>query len=144
MEKMFAEADFEFRSTSRRHVCKVIDGVQSDCRCCDCDVMAQPPQLQSMGSGWFWIQPPFLDFGGGANYKVQTLAQCEQACVWHKKCVTGTFVTSFDGKGQCWLSAKVAAKGERCVEQCESFHRRSADGKATEKKLRAFDKHGDA
>jgi hypothetical protein len=26
-------------------VCKVIDGVQADCRCCDCDVMGQPPEV---------------------------------------------------------------------------------------------------
>jgi hypothetical protein len=72
------------------------------------------------------------------------MAQCEQACVWHKKCVTGTFITSLDGKGQCWLSANVSPKAERCIEQCESFRKRGAGTMLDRKKLRAFDKHGDA
>jgi hypothetical protein len=30
---------------------------------------------------------------------------CEQACEAIATCATGTFVTSFDGDGECWLSA---------------------------------------
>ena len=30
-------------------------------------------------------------------------------------------MTSFGGKGECWLSTKLNTEGQPCVEQCESF-----------------------
>jgi hypothetical protein len=35
--------------------------------------------------------------------------------------VSGTFVVSLNGKGQCWLSHGIHAEGQPCIEECESF-----------------------
>jgi hypothetical protein len=93
------------------------------CQCCECVVDAQPANIVSLGEGYYWLKAPFLD-RGGQNYKVGSLAECQKACSDDKLCKTGTFVTSFSGKGECWLSSSVNTVGEQCVEQCESFAKR--------------------
>ena len=96
------------------------------CQCCECVVDQQPANIVSLGEGYYWLKPPFLD-NGGQSYKVSSLAECEKACSDDKTCKTGTYVTSFSGRGECWLSKSVNTVGEACVEQCESFARREGE-----------------
>ena len=82
--------------------------------------------IVSLGEGFYWLKPPFLD-NGGQNYKVGSLVECEKACSDDKACKTGTYVSSFSGRGECWLSKSVNTVGEQCVEQCESFAKREGE-----------------
>ena len=105
------------------HICSVVGDA---CRCCVCDDKNEPPSIDSLGTGWYWIAPPFVTGDHIESYaSAKSLQECEQKCSDAPSCVTGTYVTTFEGVGQCWLATKALKHAERCVEQCESFVKRT-------------------
>jgi hypothetical protein len=124
-EKQFATGDHEFKSLlPGAHQCKAQHRhgkIKRRCKCCECDTRNQPLNIVDLGRGWYWTSPPFLQYGGGQNFHTSSVAECKQACAQQKGCRAGTFVTSLDGRGQCWLSGAVRKTGAKCVEQCDSF-----------------------
>ena len=105
------------------HVCHAVPG--RGCRCCECDLRKLPASLTSLGTGYSWALRPFLT---SRVIHTPSLEACEQACADEVECATGTFTVSFDGDGECWLSAHVGkAAAWACKEaQCESFVKVSA------------------
>jgi hypothetical protein len=104
------------REFSDQHVCKNVAG---QCKCCICEVDAEPVNIESLGSGYYWI-----DKNSATHASSESVQQCEYKCSLDVNCQTGTYVSSMDGPGRCWISEISLAtetKAEPCVEQCESF-----------------------
>ena len=116
--------DSNDRGPGAGHSCKVVHG---SCSCCECDNRGLPPGFESLGAGYMAAARPFL-----SKHVIHSpnLAACEQACADELECKVGTYVSSFDGDGQCWLSKHggTHARGERrqkkCDQPCESFQRK--------------------
>jgi hypothetical protein len=88
----------------------------SGCSCCRCDSYHTPQRITPMGSTFFWVEKPFLE-----DSEAQNAQECEQSCSKDAACMAGSFVTSFAGEGNCYLSATVLKQPFKCYEPCESF-----------------------
>jgi hypothetical protein len=109
------------RHRGEHHVCRVLGG---HCKCCDClpkgYKQGPPSNIQNVLVGQYTGTEPYLQGGGAKNRRRSELA-CQQQCAKLPRCKVGTYITSGEGDGECWLSANVLAQPSMCTMPCTSF-----------------------
>ena len=85
----------------------------------DCSAAA----MVSTYVGKYAAAAPFLNNGGEALV-VKSDADCQEECLKSSACLVGTFITSGEHEGECWLSANTHREPLTCDKPCDSFAKR--------------------
>ena len=80
------------------------------------------------GEGYYLGKQPYLYGGGTVNLQPNQL-ECEKQCSNDMDCKVGTFITSGDRKGECWLATDTLPQPAKCSMPCESFVRIAVEGR---------------